>query len=308
VKLKPIMIFGPSGGGKTCFAAALSKWLIENKEKLKGKRARLYTAEHYGSVQQYIDDGVIEVWKFNNRDHPWETSQKAMEGYWPSDMEDGIAGLDPTSPLVAPTAQTFEDYPIMIVEGGGTISNYISGDYVIGGLMQQVAAGIRVGRSDDKDGPVTFQDGETAMALMSRGNYGQVQDQMTSLIQRNQKRGGYRIWTSHDSEKEEKRGKIATGRTFLGPQIKGSALAAVIGREFGDVWRITPESNDDKQVTGRYVYLRPYTEDNLTVVCKNSGGEARAAVIKDRVRLTDEKDPTRFRGDAAKTVAEMVGL
>lgn len=308
MKLQPIMIFGPTGCGKTTFVAALVEHLLTTKEKLKGKKARLYTAEHYNSIQRYIDDGLIEVWKLNTRDFPWETCQKAMDGFWPSDSEDGIAGLDPTSKLVAPTAKTFEDYPIMIVEGGGTLSNYIGGDYVPGGLMARVGRGERVGRSDDKEGPVTFSDGETGMGLMSRGNYGQIQGQMNSLIQRNQKRGGYRIWTSHDSEKEEKRGQVKTGRTYLGPQIIGSALAAVIGREFTDVWRLASTVNEEKQVVGRYLYLREYVEDGLVVKCKNSAGMARQHEVKDRIRLTDEKDPKLYREDAAKVVAEMLQL
>lgn len=291
MKHHSLLVYGESTVGKTSFLALLVRELLQ---RFPGKRARLCTAEHSNAMQDLLDEGLVEVWKLNTRSYPFQCARRATDGYWPVDA------ADPESKLVMlPTY--WEKYPIRIFEGGTTISNYIAGSSVTGAFAERIGVGQQIGPSDSKDGPVCFMDGEEGVGALSRSNFGFVQREMTSIIQRSQKHPGYSIWTSHQDDVKEKKAGMATGRTLIGPEIFGGALTASIGREFADFWHLVRVTADDGTVERR-LYLRDHVEENAIALARNSVPLPLQAKVPDYIRLSEKGGLPRL--EAAKILLE----
>jgi hypothetical protein len=274
-KAHPIMIYGSQGLGKTTLIAEIARHL--------GLPVRLYTAEHYDSIQDAIDEGIVEVWKVNTRPHPFETLRAAADGYWPADP------LDPTSPLVAPTKETFIKYPIRAYEGMGTYCGYLTSNQHVGGLLWRVGQGETFG---DMDFHVQLTDGEESVGGMNWTLYGLAQREIVGLVQRSQKWPGYMIWTSHvdDGKKHER---------IMGPETIGAALTGNIGREFADVWHISSsdtvyvQDNVPRLVTDRYLYLKNHVlvEGGHTYLSRNSVPFRAQSTVPERIAMTKNGQP-----------------
>lgn len=273
----PILIYSAFGLGKTALLG-----LIVDRVLQEGQKARLVTAEHYNVLQKYIDDGRVEVWKVNTRDHPFETLRAAADGYWPADSS------DPTSPLVPPTAETWQRYPVRMFEGIATIALYIAGAYVVGGLTQR-AESERIGFEKEY---IQFDDGSESVAGLTWTHFNMTQKEVTEAIRRSQKRPGYSIWTSHEDLTKSKR--------QMGPEVIGTALTAGIGREFADVLHIVGVANDVTDTTGevrRYLERRLYLKEHyapglpIPYQAKNSVGVASQATVPDYLRMSQDGAP-----------------
>ena len=79
---------------------------------------------------------------------------------------------------------------IRLFEGLATFSNYLAGSYVIGAMAERIGRGEQIGPTDSGE-LVRIQDGSAGVGGLSRSNYGFAQKEMTSLVQRSQKRPGY---------------------------------------------------------------------------------------------------------------------
>jgi hypothetical protein len=254
----PIAIFSEWGLGKTALIAEIARFL--------NMKVRLYTAEHYKTVQDSIDEGIVEVWKVNTRPYPFETLRKAADGYWPENPK------DPASPLVAPDPETFSNY-IRAYEGMGTFAKYIVSNHHEGGLLDRAGRGDIIGPVQEH---IQFQDGETGIGGMCWAHYNIAQNEILGLVQRSQKYPGYVIWTSHEDD-----GKVKGKAPVMGPEVIGSQVTSIIGREFSDVWHISgfptdylQEDGTVRRITERRLYLKDHilTEGGLVYKSKNSAG------------------------------------
>src|SRR5262249_50279668 len=153
--------------GKSSFIAQLIEALLPSLPD--GCKARIVTAEHYNAYNKLIAAGKAEVWKLNTRNYPFSTTDKAVDGFWPTDP------TDPTSKFVAPTLETFQKYPIRVFEGTATIANYLAGNTVRGGLADRIARGEYCGPTDSGEA-IRLIDGEgedaSAVGSLSRSNVG----------------------------------------------------------------------------------------------------------------------------------------
>lgn len=307
-KMHPVLLYSQFALGKSAFLASFVDEMLPLLPE--GSKARLVTAEHYVEYLDLQTEGRIEIWKINTRDHPFSTAQRACDGWWPENP------LDPESPLLPPSAETWSRYPIRIFEGTATIANYLAGNSVKGAIAQRIGSGESIGPTDSGE-LIRIQDGETVVGGLSRSNYGFVQKEMISLIQRSQKHAGFVIWTGQEDDAKEKKGGVSTGNTILGPEVFGAALTSTIGREFADVWRIVAvpadyeNGADSRRILERRLYLKEHLDPfgaSFVAKGRNSAGRKRQFEVPDYIRLTDPERPGAPREDAAKRVIETLHL
>lgn len=278
IPFRPVLIYSAFGLGKTSLLELLARKVLQP-----GQKARLVTAEHYNTIQPAIDEGLIEVWKVNTRDHPFETLRSAVDGYWPADVN------DPTSPLIAPTPEMWAKTPVRFFEGIATMCNYLAGSYSVGGLTQRGETE-RIGYEKEY---IQFTDGMTDIAGMTWTYFRIAQSEISDLIQRSMKRGGYVVWTSHEDT-------VKGGRS-IGPEVIGSAITGSIGREFSDVLHIVGVPTDVTDTTtgeirrlmDRRLYLKQHYPpgSGVPATAKNSVGIARQSSVPDYLKMTTDGQP-----------------
>ncbi len=282
-----INIYGDFGTGKTTLAIRLAKKLLSN-----GEKVRLVTAENTMSIKEHIDSGFVEVFHVEGRDHPFDTLRKAVDGWWP---------IEPHKPevskLVAPTAATFEEYPLWMYEGTTTLSSYLDDNLVLGGLRQRSADGESIGINEPNK--IRFTDGDVTVGGNSQVSYGIIQSEMVSLIKRSQRLRSYTIWTSHSDiiyQQIVVNGRPAQGRPLYGgPEVFGGALTGSIGKEFADVWRIgtTEVEVEGTKYTERRLYVKEHRDSDIPWKAKNSAGDERQDKVPDYFALTAKGLPKR---------------
>jgi len=246
-------IYGQSGVGKTTLLGHVLKWYLRHDPKAK---AKLYTCEDYGPLRKMEKAGLIEVWQINLRDHPFETCSMATDGYWPEDPS------DPDSPLIAPTPDDFKEYPIRFFEGLSTWSEYMIGNYAIGGLAERAGRGDHTGPGTrpGTDEP-SFVDGKskTPVGGNSMSHYNLVQRQMHARVVKSQRFPCHVWWTAH----EMKAAKDEFGKPHpnFGPEIVGSAATPRAPRWFGNLFRAAI-------VQGKVVDKKVMEDGTFTLFCK----------------------------------------
>ncbi len=285
----PVLIYGQAASGKTTIIGDIIEYL--------GRPCHLYTCEHWKAVQPLVDRGLIEAWRINTSEHPFEAVKFAADGFWPA--PDGALKFDPS--------------PITIYEGLATFSNFLAGNDSDGGLASRNGRNETVNPSNSKDGPIRVTDGSTTVGKVSRSDYGFVQDTMQSIVRRSQKRPGITIWTSHDDEVDETVNGQKTGRTVIGPEVFGGKLTTLISREFVDVWRVVrvPVVQNGRAFIERRLYIKTHVDPisgSALATARNSAPIGRQAELPDYFLLTDAQRPGLPRSGAAKVVVEAIGL
>lgn len=233
-----ILGYSLSGVGKTT--------LWQEVVRLLGVKARIWTAEHTG----VINDPAIQCWKVNTRDNPFKVLRRAVQGYWPQDP------ADPKSPLVAPTDETFKEFPVRIFEGIGTFGDYLASNHAKGGLLWHAGRGDVIGPVQEH---IQFDDDGDGIGGLCWAHYNIGQRELLGLVQTSQKYPGLTIWSSHEDEGKEK------GVPFYGPQVFGNKMTGAIGKEFDEMWHYCTVPID-KQVGGEKVRLlerRLYIEEHF---------------------------------------------
>lgn len=272
------LVYGLSGAGKSSFLEMFLRQLLNNYEP--ECKARLVTAEHYGAYSAAISEGLLDVWRFNNRPFPFEVSRRAAQGYWPTDVN------DPTSPLVAPTPDTWKKYPIRIFEGIGTTAAYITSNHIEGGLLERAGKGDIIGPVQEH---IQFMDGQEGIGGMCWTHFRIGQSEMLGLVQSSQTHPGYVIWTSHEDDGKDR------GQPFVGPEVIGSKLTGVIGKEFDDMWHVVgvpvdvpTEAGEIRRLIERRLYLKEHIYPGGQIPCKakNSAALGQQKNVPDYVTLS----------------------
>ncbi len=212
--LSSTLLYGESGSTKTSQIASLAKWI-----KLRtGKRTRLYTSEPggVGTIQHYIDAGIIDVWDISNRPNAFETLDFAARGYWP----------DSTGKLVAPTDETWKEFGLFAHD-----SMSGNGEMLLEELRVKGAANEIVGA---EKAPQQFTSGTLRVAGSNQTHYGIVQGRVRKAINDSQRLPVHVLWTARELKvdvTDELTGKV---KEVYGPLLAGQAMTASIPAWFGN--------------------------------------------------------------------------
>lgn len=292
------LAYGPSGSGKSTWICDIAEYIWLTKK----KRTRVYIGD--GGAQTYearglVEDGIVEMFQYNDRDYPFTIVQQITEGYWPADLK------DPDSPLVAPGKKEFEEIGLWVFEGLTVMGEYIMGS-TKGALAERAARGEKIGQ----DSPINVIDpsglkfGGNAMA-----HFGFGQRRITDAIQRSKALPGFVMWTAHEQASED---RDNGNEKIIGPASVGKAMTAKTALWFANTLHFTTatkkvkkkDATTGKEVdvyeTERRVYTREHADPdgvvftrylaNSRVATYRGGGK----VINPMPEYLTPPDPIRF--------------
>jgi len=251
------LVYGRSGAGKTTFALNLAHYIYRTT----GKHTRWYLGD--GGGETIYNSGFvgefIEVYHYNHRRYPLETTQLICEGYWPQDP------ANPATPLLPPTREDLDRVGLWVFEGLTVMSDYMMGDQE-GGLAWRMGRG----ESLNKDESYALVDGTSKMKFggNARTHYGFVQRRILDLIQRTIALPGMVLWTAHERRVEDKEDYR---EVLFGPDVCGKALTARIGASFGNtlhlqkvhVTRKEKDKTTGKDIEKLVFERRLYTREHM---------------------------------------------
>src|ERR1022692_3004837 len=110
IRPKADLIYGASGTRKTSNIGLIALY-VWNKYH---KKTRMITLDGGGfdPLLSLVEEGIIQPWVLIGRKKlTTNVVDLAMQGYWPKDVD------DPVSPLVSPTAATWEEIGFYAIEG-----------------------------------------------------------------------------------------------------------------------------------------------------------------------------------------------
>lgn len=99
-------IVGPTGAGKSCLIATAAEYLWD----LHRKVLHLATADGGGfptKIQTLVNRGVIRVWRMRTRGEAFETTVRASQGWWPSQINPKTGETPPNVKLVPPITERY---------------------------------------------------------------------------------------------------------------------------------------------------------------------------------------------------------
>jgi hypothetical protein len=251
------LVYGRSGSGKTTFGVALAHHLYRTK----GLHTRWYLGDGGGATiyeTGYVGE-FIEVFPYNLRKFPLETTQLCCEGYWPD--EKSIENSTFTT-LLPPIADDTKRVGLWIFEGLTVMSDYMMGD-IEGGLAWRMGKG----ESLNKDESYSLKDGTLKFGGNARTHYGFTQRRILDLIQRSRALPGMVLWTAHERRLDDEEQR----ETLFGPDVCGKALTGRIGASFGNTLHMqlvhtTKKVKDpvtQKQIEQLGVERRLYTREHV---------------------------------------------
>lgn len=229
------LVYGKSGSGKTSWALAIAEYIYKET----GKKTRWYLGDGgFETIEAsgMIEDGIVEVVQYNTYPHPFETSMRIVQGFWPKDGKQG-------APLIAPPPDLGARYGMFVFEGLSVMCDYMMGDKE-GGLRARNAKGEKI-----KEAGTAFTDGTTAFATNSAANFGTVQEHIITRIEESRALPGWIQWTAHEilAEDKKKLGKrddpnapVVSAGVEYGPDVIGQAMTPTIGASFGNTIHLHP--------------------------------------------------------------------
>lgn len=214
------LVYGPSGAGKTTYGVALAHAVY----KATGKHTRWYLGDGGGATifeTGYVGE-FIEVFPYNLRKFPLETTQLISEGFWPDQKS-----IDDNTftTLLPPSKEELDKVGLWIFEGLTVLSDYMMGD-TEGGMAWRMSRG----ESLNRDESYVLKDGTMKFGGNARTHYGFVQRRILDIIQRTRQLPGMVLWTAHERRVDDEE----TRETLFGPDVCGKALTPRIGASFGN--------------------------------------------------------------------------
>ena len=214
---KTILLYGRSNSGKTTQIGVLAEHVF----KTSGKRTRLYTGDRggLGSIQSYVDLGVIDVVMMTN-DDPWIFLHKAVRGYT----------KDPATGKWVCNEEKNNEIGLWAFESLRSFAESLMAD-----MAKKAGMGVNIGGGPN----VSFVVGDESERLQVSGSniahYGVAQFRMTDEVWESQKLPtGILIWTSSVSKDDD---TTSSGKV-LGPDVVGKALTTEVPRWFNLTFRI----------------------------------------------------------------------
>lgn len=217
--LSSTIIYSGSGIGKTGQVGGFAKMV----RRRTGKRVRLFNAEPGGidTISHLLYgpdnlDGLVEVWDLSPRPNFFEAVEYAARGWWPADVN------NPESPLVAPSAATFDEIGGHVYEGLTAYSDC--------GLEELRRLGASNGITGAEKPPQQFTSGKLRIAGANQTYYGIVQGRIKKAVDDSQRVPVHLLWTA----RELKATDGDTRQIVFGPQMAGSAKTPDIPAWFGN--------------------------------------------------------------------------
>jgi hypothetical protein len=210
-----MVLYGPTGSRKTSQGREFAKYIYERT----GKKTRLVTMDGggYGTAQDFVNAGIIDVWRLVEEEKPLPMLIEASRGRWPKDLKNGIR----TSNALAKDSNDIGGY---IVEGWFSIAN--------AAMRYLVSKGQKI--NEDVVSKFTEQSDfgvDISFGAPSRGHYGFVQNLLLDLIRNFSGLNLERImYTSLEGKGEDKLSRALT----YGPATAGGAITAAIPQYVGD--------------------------------------------------------------------------
>jgi hypothetical protein len=231
-------LYGQSGVGKTAFLGMVIEWFVKKHNPKIKPIARLATCEDWATIEPYVKAGLLQVWTIGERDHPFETTELAVQGYWPEDLN------NPVSKLIEPTG----GIPLYFFEGLATWSDYMMGNWAEGGLAERAGLGHKSGPGTRPgEDMIAFKDGTVPVGGNSQSHYNTTQRQMHGRVVKSMRLPGHVFWTSH----EMKAAKDEQGRPSpqFGPEVVGAAATPRVPRWFGNLMHVQliPKTPTDEE-------------------------------------------------------------
>lgn len=209
---------------------------------------RVYTCEHTTSIEEKVNKGIIQITNLNVFQQPFETMRMAITGKWPE---------EPDNPRSKWLPNTDPNVLLSAYEGISTISEYLGGSGVEGGLASRAGRGDRVGPAEET---ISFRDcsecsntknkgacphGGTAIGGNSRSHYNIVQTEMASLVKRSHILPVFNIWTAHETKAKDD----YTQMPIVGPDVFGQKATQHVPRWFANVLHLSV--NKGKEVVDK---------------------------------------------------------
>ena len=294
--------YGASGAGKTKWAMDIADYI----HAMTGKKSRWYIGDGgLATIEAsgLIDDGIVEVFNYNERDWPLSIIQQITEGYWPEHLD------DPESPLIAPGKKEFAEVGMWTFEGIYVMGEYIMGS-MRGGLADRASRGEKLGQ----DAPFTITEGSGSEKMSFGGNsmahFGFGQRRIIDAIQRSKALPGFVQWTSHEQAAED---KDNGGEKIIGPAAVGNKLTPKLALWFSNtihhttatkkskVTDPTTQKQSDVYTVERRAYTRDHGDPDGTVFTKSIANSRVATYVDDKGNVINPMpeflypaDPLRF--------------
>ena len=232
------LLYGTTLRGKSKAIVELVKVLT----KQSGKKARLFIGD--GGLATYENAGLVEarlldVVEYDAYDFPQTVLDRMVKGWMPQPVEGANKGKW--------ASVKNEDYILTIFEGASVLGKYLLG-HTKGGYAYRAGQGELIGNKNDdavvkvKDESMPWMGGDgVSMGGNTMSHYRMVQPILLNAIKVSKRLPGWVIWTAHPTETVDKSeggktgdfGKLL-GKTLVGPEIGGKAMADWVSREFGN--------------------------------------------------------------------------
>ncbi len=234
-----------------------------------GKKIRVYAGD--GGVQTIyasglVEEGIIEVCEYQDRDFPFTIIDAMVDLYWPEDP------LDPKSKWVPAPADRLADTHILVAYEGLAVMGGYALSNIKGGCAYRHARGEMIGKDVNVESPIRIVDEKVAglgdpraFAGNPVGHYQLVQPYLLDAIKKSRRFPGWVVWTTHPVETADtaeggqvgEYGKII-GKKITGPELCGKAKVLKLPPAFGNTLhfdtatkKVTPREQDEK--TGKVV-------------------------------------------------------
>lgn len=213
-----MMIYGPTGVRKTTQIGEFAKFIYEKT----GKKTRLLATDGggWGPIQNYVDAGIIDVWRLVDEENPLAAITKGAKGAWPTALRNGIRTGDIKEVVRADRAKALADVGAYAVDGITSMAQMVIGSTVSKG--QKISQDI-VGK---------FEEGGETFGAASPSHYGFAQRMVVdNLIRPLSGLPLERVlYTALEGKGEDR----LTKTTTYGPAVAGQAITSVIPTYVGD--------------------------------------------------------------------------
>lgn len=252
-----ILLFGPTGSGKTPMIGELAEYLYKHYK----LTTRLYASDRGGweTIRPYVELGIIDVHPLFGDPFEWLSNVVLGRVF---NGKDWVDGLDPKIGLYA-------------FEGLTSMS-----DHFMSWMSAASARGVNIGGG----GAFSFKAGEKNNLVIGTNNmahYGVAQQRVRDQAWLSQNLPGMVLWTAGD-----KRGEDDSAGAVVGPQLAGKSLTGEVPMWFKYTFRLAKElayGQENKHVL--------YLEDHIELAAKMAPAISNARIPLAAGKIESKVEP-----------------
>lgn len=221
--IESIMLWGPTGGGKTSQAQELALYTAVKFE----KKVRLISCSGGGwtVIQPAVDAGMVEPTFIAERQYPIETLDRMTKGWWPEDAN------DPRSPLIPPEKQgkRWDDVGALFFDSATEMCSWMMRTMV----AREAAGQVKISAESLA---ARFKDGDTNYGTPGRAHFGTIQNYIEQFINQSKQISGiYTVWTALELRTSDETTRIPV----YSPDLIGKAKSSSSPAWFDDCLHLT---------------------------------------------------------------------